>query len=101
MKLFVGNLPWATTEDALRQFFEKVGEVTAVKIVVDPYTKKSRGFGFVEMGDREQGELALKKMNETIFMDRALRVSVAQNDKNSQKVTCDNQAACVKKIAIN
>ena len=64
MKLFVGNVPWAATEASLREFFEQVGEVVSVKIVMDPFTGRSRGFGFVEMQNTDQGEHAMKKLNE-------------------------------------
>lgn len=84
MKLFVGNLPWAATEDSLREFFEQVGEVVAVKIVMDSATGRSRGFGFVEMADTEQGEYAMSKLNEVAFLDRSIRVSPAENEKRPE-----------------
>lgn len=80
MKLFVGNLPWAATEDSLKSFFEQVGEVVSVKIITDPYTGKSRGFAFVEMKSQEQGQEAMNKLNEVLFLDRSIRVSEARQD---------------------
>lgn len=83
MKLFVGNLPWSATEAALREFFEQVGEVLSVKIVIDGATGRSRGFGFVEMADSEQGEYAMSKLNEVSFMERPIRISPAQGGSKS------------------
>ena len=48
-KIFVGNLSWKATEDVLRPLFEAYGTVVSVKVIVDQYTGKSKGFAFVEM----------------------------------------------------
>ena len=80
MKLFVGNLPWAATEESLKEFFGQVGEVVSVKIITDPYTGRSRGFGFVEMKSQDQASDAISKLNEVVFLDRAIRVSMARQD---------------------
>ncbi|MFN4175157.1 MAG: RNA recognition motif domain-containing protein [Parachlamydiaceae bacterium] len=77
-KLFVGNLPWKATEDGLKTLFADHGEVVSVKIVIDQYTGKSKGFGFIEMASAEEAEAALNALNEKPFMDRNLRVSLAQ-----------------------
>lgn len=76
-KLFVGNLSWKTTEDNLRAHFEKAGPVVSVRIIADQYTGKSKGFGFVEMESPEAAQKAIKDFNETEFMDRNIRVSLA------------------------
>lgn len=79
-KLFVGNLPWAATEESLKEFFEQVGKVLSVKIITDPYTGRSRGFGFVEMESQDQAQEAMNKLNEVVFLDRAIRVSMARQE---------------------
>lgn len=76
-KLFVGNLSWKTTEDNLRSLFEKFGAVTSVRIIVDQYTGKSKGFGFVEMESAEGAQKAVQELNEKPFMERNIRVSNA------------------------
>lgn len=76
-KLFVGNLSWKTTEDDLKSLFEKIGAVTSVKIIVDQYTGKSKGFGFVEMENADQAQKAIQELNEKPFMERNVRVSLA------------------------
>ena len=80
MKLFVGNLPWAATEESLKEFFGQVGEVVSVKIITDPYTGRSRGFGFVEMKNQDLAQEAMNKLNEVVFLDRAIRVSMARQE---------------------
>jgi RNA recognition motif-containing protein len=76
-KLFVGNLSWKTSEDNLKSLFESVGPVVSVRIIVDPYTGKSKGFGFVEMEDAESATKAIEQFNEKPFMERNIRVSSA------------------------
>lgn len=53
MKLYVGNLPYSTSEDELRSLFETHGQVDSVKLITDRATGRSRGFGFVEMPDED------------------------------------------------
>jgi len=77
-KLFVGNLSWKASEDLLRQEFEQYGAVVSVKIITDPYTGKSKGFGFVEMETPEAAQQAIKEANDKLLLDRNMRVSLAQ-----------------------
>jgi RNA recognition motif-containing protein len=76
MKLYVGNLPWATTEEQLEKAFSDYGEVTSVNIITDRETGQSRGFGFVEMASG--GSEAMEAMNGTVMGGRPLRVNEAQ-----------------------
>lgn len=77
-KLFVGNLSWKATEDSLKQHFEAFGEVVSAKIVLDQYTGKSKGFGFVEMANAEAAQNAINALNDKDYLSRPLRVSFAQ-----------------------
>ncbi len=77
-KLFVGNLAWKATEDELRQLFEAAGEVLEVKIVLDQYTGKSKGFGFITMANEEAAQAAISQLNDKDYQGRPLRVSLAQ-----------------------
>ena len=62
-KLFVGSLSWNTTEDGLRQAFEKAGNVVSAKIPTERETGRSRGFGFVEMATAEEAQAAIDMWN--------------------------------------
>lgn len=77
-KIFVGNLPWKATEDSLKSLFEAHGPVVSVKIILDQYTGKSKGFGFVEMEDSDSANAAIRELNDKPYMERNLRVSLAQ-----------------------
>lgn len=64
MRLYVSNLPWATTEEELKDLFEGHGKVTNCEIVKDRETNRSRGFGFVTMADEAAGQSALQSLND-------------------------------------
>ena len=78
MKIFVGNLSWDATDDSLRALFEAHGEVKSIRVVQDPYTGRSKGFGFVEMADEASGQAAIDALHETQFLGRPLNVSRAR-----------------------
>ena len=75
MKIYVGNIPYSSSEDSLRSLFEQYGEVTSVTIVTDRYTGRSRGFGFVEMPNDDQAREAINSLNGHEFEGRELRVN--------------------------
>jgi RNA recognition motif-containing protein len=62
INIFVAKLSYGTTESTLRKEFEKHGPVESLKIITDKETRKSKGFGFVEMADRD-GEVAIRELN--------------------------------------
>lgn len=77
-KLYVGNLPFNTTEADLRQLFEAHGEVTSASIVMDRETGRSRGFGFVEMANDSDATNAINAVNGQQMGGRALQVNEAR-----------------------
>jgi len=76
--LFVGNLAFSVTDDELRNIFEKVGQVVSAKVIQDRETGRSRGFGFVEMGDDAGAAQAISRLNNTMANGRQITVSEAQ-----------------------
>jgi RNA recognition motif-containing protein len=78
MNLFVANISRTVREDALRALFEKFGEVSSVKIVVDKFTGDSKGFGFIEMSDDKQASDAIKQLTDAEFFGRKLVVTKAR-----------------------
>ena len=77
-KLFVGSLAWATTDDSLKAHFEQAGSVVSANVVMDRYTGKSRGFGFVEMSSEEEAKEAISKLNESDLDGRKINVNEAK-----------------------
>ena len=78
MKLYVGNLPYSTSEPDLKELFQPFGEVESVKVITDRYSGQSKGFGFVEMADRNEGEEAISALNESNLDGRKIRVNEAR-----------------------
>ncbi|PYX76528.1 MAG: RNA-binding protein [Acidobacteria bacterium] len=76
--IFVGNLDFNTGEDELRKMFEVYGQVDRVSIMTDRDTGRSRGFGFVEMANAEDGEKAIAALNGTQLGGRTLNVNEAR-----------------------
>ena len=77
-KLFVGGLAWATTDDGLRQAFERFGQVAEAKVIMDRETGRSRGFGFVSFNDDGQGSAAMQEMDGGQLDGRTIKVNEAQ-----------------------
>jgi RNA recognition motif-containing protein len=78
MNIFVSNLSFKADEESLKQLFQNYGEVNSCKIITDKFTGKSRGFGFVEMKNDEDGQKAIDGLNESDFDGRNISVSVAK-----------------------
>lgn len=78
MNIYVGNLSFDSSEDDLRQEFEKHGEVSSVKVISDRLTGKSRGFAFVEMPDDSHAQTAIAEISGKDFMGRSLNLSEAR-----------------------
>lgn len=76
--IYVGNLSFGATEDAVRSLFETHGTVTRVNIATDRDTGQPRGFGFVEMANDGEGEKAIAALNGTELDGRALNVNEAR-----------------------
>ncbi len=77
-KLYIGNLPYSTTETSLRDLFAQSGEVTSVAVVTDRDTGRPRGFAFVEMADDAAARQAISQLNGTAMDDRMIVVSEAR-----------------------
>jgi len=78
MKLYVGNLAFQTSSDDLQQLFAQAGTVESASVVEDRDTGRSRGFGFVEMASKEEGEAAITQFNGKEFNGRNLTVNEAR-----------------------
>ena len=76
-RMYVGNLPYSSSEDDVRELFSQYGDVGDVNVVRDRETGKSRGFGFVEMG-QEQAEEAMSNLDGSKFGGRTLKVNEAK-----------------------
>jgi len=82
MNIYVGNLAWKANNQELKELFEHFGAVDKAVIIRDRKTKRSRGFGFVEMPDDGEAEAAIENLNNTVFMERTIVVNEAKPRSN-------------------
>lgn len=77
-KLYVGNLPYSSNDQALKAKFSEVGTVDSAKVITDRETGRSKGFGFIEMSSEEEAEAAISKFNGSDYDGRPMTVSEAK-----------------------
>ena len=77
-KLFVGSLPWSVDDQKLQDTFEEYGNVVSAKVITDRETRRSRGFGFIEMEDSSDAQTAMKALNESELDGRTIIVNEAK-----------------------
>lgn len=77
-KLFVGGLPFKTTQDELSQHFSAAGTVVSAQIIMDKFSGRSKGFGFVEMSNADEAQKAIEMFNGQDFGGRSLAVNEAR-----------------------
>lgn len=77
-KLYVGRLPYATTDEELSELFSAHGTVESAKVITDRDTGRSKGFGFVEMSTEEEAQAAISALNDSEVQGRQIAVSVAR-----------------------
>jgi RNA recognition motif-containing protein len=84
INIYVGNLSYDTEEEKLQDLFSAYGNVESAKIITDRFTGRSRGFGFVEMADKEEGLQAISEINSKEVDGRSLKVNEARprNDRS-------------------
>ena len=85
MNIYVGSLQFKMSEAELKELFEEYGEVTSAKIIIDKYSGKSKGFGFVEMPNDDEAKKAIKELNGAEVQGRNIIVneSIERTDKRS------------------
>ena len=85
-KVFVGNLPWATTSDDLKQLFSSSGNVLSAQVLVDKMTGRGRGFGFVEFDTVDGATRAIQQYNGKEYNGRQLTVNEAKPQDESSRI---------------
>ena len=84
-KLYVGSLPYTTTDQQLQELFAQHGTVSSAKVISDRYTGRSRGFGFVEMATSEEAKRAIESLNGTKLEQRTLVVNEAKPQEKRER----------------
>ena len=78
MDIYVGNLPYSVDDQALQELFAPHGNVTSARVIIDKFTGRSKGFGFVEMPDNAEANSAITALNDQDCDGRNLRVNESQ-----------------------
>lgn len=86
MDIFVGSIPFKYTEKDLTRIFEEFGKVSSATIVIDKKTRQNKGFGFVEMPNAKEALKAIKALDGSDQLGRAIIVSEAQKNKEGEKI---------------
>ncbi len=84
MNIFIKNISFKVTEDDLKGIFSEYGEVKSVRIITDAVTRRSRGFGFVEMPNEEEAKSAIENINGAELLGRVLTVNEAKPRENKE-----------------
>jgi RNA recognition motif-containing protein len=87
MNIFVANLNFKVQEEDLRETFEAYGEVDSARIITDRHTGRSKGFGFVEMPNADEANVAIEQLNEKEMEGRNLVVKVAEERSEQRRFT--------------
>jgi RNA recognition motif-containing protein len=91
MNIYVSNLSYSVQDDDLRGFFSEYGEVSSAKVIMDKYTNRSKGFGFVEMTDDTAAQKAIAELDGGMVEGRAIKVMVAKpKEERSKKPSYSN-----------
>ena len=77
-KLYVGNLPFEVTEDQLRELFTPHGQIETATVIIDKFSGRSKGFGFVEFATDAEAQVAIEKLNNTTVGTRQIVVNEAR-----------------------
>ena len=85
MKLFIGNLPYDTSEAELTALFKDYGEIIETNLILNHFTGKSKGFAFVEMSTRSSGQQALESLNKMKYKSNVLVCNEAQPKKKGKR----------------
>ena len=83
MNIYVGNLDFKVDENDLRDLFTEYGSVISAKVIMDKYNGRSKGFGFVEMENKDEAEKAIKELDGATYENRKIMVNEARPKKTS------------------
>ena len=91
MNIYVSNLSFNTGDAELNELFSDFGSVVSAKVIIDRETGRPRGFGFVEMSSREEGEAAIKGLDNKEVEGRTMSVSIAKERSDSRSFSGNNR----------
>ena len=85
MDIYVGQLPYNVNEVELKDLFSEFGEIASVNLIMDRFSGRSKGFGFIEMPNNSEADKAIKALNKTILKGREIKVNQVQQQKKNKR----------------
>ena len=85
MNIYVGQLPYDVNENELKELFSEFGEIVSVNLIMDRYSGRSKGFGFIDMPNNSEADTAIKALNKTMLKGREIKVNQVQPQKRDKR----------------
>ena len=85
MNIYVGQLPYNVNEGDLRELFSKFGEIASVNLIMDRFSGRSKGFGFVDMPNNSEADKAIKALNKSMLKGREIKVNQVQPQRRNKR----------------
>jgi RNA recognition motif-containing protein len=85
MNIYVGQLPYNVNENELRELFVEFGEIASVNLIMDRFSGRSKGFGFVDMPNNSEADAAIKALNKTMLKGREIKVNQVQPQRRNKR----------------
>lgn len=85
MEIYVGQLPYNVDESELKELFTEYGEIASINLIMDHYSGRSKGFGFIDMPDNSQADTAIKALNKSMLKGREIKVNQVQKQKRDKR----------------
>ena len=85
MDIYVGQLPYNVDESELNTLFSEFGEIASVNLIMDRFSGRSKGFGFIDMPNNSEADKAIKALNKTLLKGREIKVNQVQKQKRDKR----------------
>lgn len=85
MNIYIGQLPYSVSEAELKDLFSEYGEIASVNLIMDRFSGRPKGFGFIEMPNNSEADTAIKALNRSMFKGREIKVNQVQPQKRNKR----------------
>jgi len=85
MNIYIGQLPYSVSEAELTELFAEYGEIASVNLIMDRFSGRPKGFGFIEMPNNSEADTAIKALNRSMFKGREIKVNQVQPQKRNKR----------------
>ncbi|MCB2183259.1 MAG: RNA-binding protein [Desulfobulbaceae bacterium] len=85
MDIYVGQLPFNVDESELKEIFSEFGEIASINLIIDRYSGRPKGFGFIDMPNNSEADAAIKALNKTMLKGREIKVNQVQKQRRDKR----------------